>query len=85
MSVDAVVGETNDGYLNDIRRRALTSAQILDAGTGTVAFDWKDGVGTSSRRPPSVVGGWTVGVLVQTNFGGMLTAEGSAKSSAGST
>jgi D-aminopeptidase len=92
MSVNAVVGETNDGYLNDIRRRALTSAQIIDAiksarsgpveegavgaGTGTVAFGWKGGIGTSSRRLPSVVGGWTVGVLVQTNFGGVLTVDG---------
>jgi D-aminopeptidase len=92
MTVNAVVGETNDGYLNDIRRRALTSAQILDAirsaragaveegavgaGTGTVAFGWKGGIGTSSRRLPAVVGGWTVGVLVQTNFGGVLTVDG---------
>jgi D-aminopeptidase len=92
MTVNAVVGETNDGYLNDIRRRALTSAQILEAvksahagpveegavgaGTGTVAFGWKGGIGTSSRRLPAVVGGWTVGVLVQTNFGGVLTVDG---------
>jgi D-aminopeptidase len=87
-----VVGETNDGYLNDIRGRALTSAQILDAirsahagpveegavgaGTGTVAFGWKGGIGTSSRRLPAVVGSWTVGVLVQTNYGGALTVDG---------
>ena len=92
MTVNAVVGETNDGYLNDIRRRALTSAQILEAiksarggpveegavgaGTGTVAFGWKGGIGTSSRRLPAVAGGWTVGVLVQTNFGGVLTVDG---------
>src|SRR6516164_1654299 len=92
MTVNAVVSETNDGYLNDIRGRALTSAQILDAiksaragpveegavggGTGTVAFGWKGGIGTSSRRLPAVVGGWTVGVLVQTNFGGVLTVDG---------
>jgi D-aminopeptidase len=92
ITVNAVVGETNDGYLNDIRRRALTSAQILDAiksarggpveegavggGTGTVAFGWKGGIGTSSRRLPAVLGGWTVGVLVQTNFGGVLTVDG---------
>ena len=92
MTVNAVVGETNDGYLNDIRGRALTSAQIVDAiksaragpveegsvgaGTGTVAFGWKGGIGTSSRRLPAVVGGWTVGVLVQTNFGGVLTVDG---------
>jgi D-aminopeptidase len=92
MSVNAVVGETNDGTLNDIRARALTSAQILEAiksaragpveegavgaGTGTVAFGWKGGIGTSSRRLPGVAGGWTVGVLVQTNFGGVLTIDG---------
>jgi len=92
MTVNAVVGETNDGYLNDIRRRALTSTQILEAiksaragaveegavgaGTGTVAFGWKGGIGTSSRRLPAVVGGWTVGVLVQSNFGGVLTVDG---------
>jgi len=84
--------ETNDGYLNDIRGRALTSAQIVDAirsaragtveegavgaGTGTVAFGWKGGIGTSSRRLPAVLGSWTVGVLVQTNFGGALTVDG---------
>ena len=92
MSVNAMVGETNDGYLNDIRARTLTSAQILaainsarggaveegavGAGTGTVAFGWKGGIGTSSRRVPGVSGGWTVGVLVQTNFGGVLTIDG---------
>src|SRR5215472_15729453 len=92
MSANGVVGETNDGYLNDIRGRALTSAQILDAirsahagtveegavgaGTGTVAFGWKGGIGTSSRRVPAASGGWTVGVLVQTNFGGVLTVDG---------
>jgi D-aminopeptidase len=92
MTVNAVVGETNDGYLNDIRARTLTSTQILEAirtahggaveegavggGTGTVAFGWKGGIGTSSRRVPAVSGGWTVGVLVQTNFGGVLTIDG---------
>jgi len=92
VSVNAVVGETNDGYLNDIRRRALTSAHVLDAirsartgpveegavgaGTGTIAFGWKGGIGTSSRRLPAVLGSWTVGVLVQTNFGGALTVDG---------
>src|SRR5215831_1770891 len=92
MSVNAVVGETNDGYLNDIRGRALTSAQISDAirsaragpveegavgaGTGTVAFGWKGGIGTSSRRLPQKLGGYTIGVLVQTNFGGVLTIAG---------
>lgn len=92
VSVNAVVGETNDGYLNDIRGRALTSAQILQAitsarsgpveegavgaGTGTVAFGWKGGIGTSSRRLPRVTGSWTVGVLVQSNFGGVLSVDG---------
>jgi len=92
LSANAVVGETNDGYLNDIRGRALTSAQVLaaikaahagpveegavGAGTGTVAFGWKGGIGTSSRRLPQVAGGWTVGVLVQSNFGGVLTVDG---------
>ena len=92
MSVNAIVGETNDGNLNDIRARTLTSAQILQAirsaragpveegavgaGTGTVAFGWKGGIGTSSRRLPAVSGGWTVGVLVQTNYGGVLTVNG---------
>ena len=92
LSANAVVGETNDGYLNDIRGRALTAAHILEAinaahsgpveegavgdGTGTVAFGWKGGIGTSSRRLPTALGGWTVGVLVQTNFGGILTVDG---------
>ena len=92
MTVNAVVGETNDGYLNDIRGRALTSAQIgqairsaragpveegaVGAGTGTVAFGWKGGIGTSSRRLPAAAGRWTVGVLIQSNFGGILTVDG---------
>jgi D-aminopeptidase len=92
MTVNAVVGETNDGYLNDIRGRALTSAQIVQAirsahagpveegavgaGTGTVAFGWKGGIGTSSRRLPAASGSWTVGVLIQSNFGGILTVDG---------
>jgi D-aminopeptidase len=92
MSVNAIVGETNDGYLNDIRSRVVTSAQILQAirsaqagpvdegavgaGTGTVAFGWKGGIGTSSRRLPGNLGSWTVGVLVQSNFGGVLTIDG---------
>jgi D-aminopeptidase len=91
-SVNAVVGETNDGYLNDIRGRHVTPANAVaaieaaregpvqegavGAGTGTVAFDWKGGIGTSSRRLPRSLGGWTVGVLVQTNFGGVLQVAG---------
>jgi D-aminopeptidase len=91
-SVNAIVGETNDGYLNDIRGRHVTPANAIaaieaaregpvqegavGAGTGTVAFDWKGGIGTSSRRLPQSLGGWTVGVLVQTNFGGVLQVAG---------
>lgn len=88
-SLNAVVGETNDGYLNDIRARplrpehvraALESASTADvqegaigAGTGTIAFGWKGGIGTASRVTPD---GHTVGVLVQSNFGGTLTIAG---------
>lgn len=86
-SINAVVGETNDGALNAIRsrpirvehvRRALESAGeevqegSVGAGTGTVAFGWKGGIGTSSRVLPASLGGWMVGVLVQSNFGGIL-------------
>lgn len=92
LSVNPLVGETNDGYLNDIRSRpiteqdvfaAITSAKAgaveegcVGAGTGTVAFGFKGGIGTSSRRLPAALGGYTVGVLVQTNFGGILTIQG---------
>lgn len=91
-SVNVVVGETNDGTLNDIRRRAVTERHVLDAiahadtgpveqgsvgaGRGTIAFGWKGGIGTASRRLPPALGGWTVGVLVQSNFGGVLTING---------
>ncbi|HEX6603538.1 MAG TPA: P1 family peptidase [Sphingomicrobium sp.] len=91
-SVNAVVGETNDGFLNDIRGRHVTAAHAIaaieaaregpvaegavGAGTGTVAFGWKGGIGTSSRRLPASLGGWTVGVLVQSNYGGVLTVAG---------
>jgi D-aminopeptidase len=91
-SVNPVVGETNDGYLNDIRSRpiaeedvfsAIASAKdgpveegVVGAGTGTVAFGFKGGIGTSSRRIPDSLGGYTVGVLVQTNFGGILSIAG---------
>jgi D-aminopeptidase len=91
-SVNVVVGETNDGYLNAIRRRAVAAPDVLaaldgaragpvaegsvGAGRGTVAFGWKGGIGTASRRLPAGLGGWTVGVLVQTNFGGVLTIAG---------
>lgn len=88
-SVNAVVGETNDGVLNDIRARAVKPEHVLKAlgdasngpvaegvvgaGTGTVAFGFKGGIGTSSRRLAPQQGGFTVGVLVQSNFGGQLT------------
>ena len=91
-SVNAVVGETNDGMLNDIRGRHVTVADArraietandgpvaegnVGAGTGTVAFGWKGGIGTASRRLPPALGGWTVGVLVQANYGGVLTIAG---------
>lgn len=91
-SVNAVVGETNDGYLSDIRARVLTKGHFVSAievaesgpvdegavgaGTGTVAFGFKGGIGTSSRKLPSDLGGFIVGVLVQSNFGGVLTIDG---------
>jgi D-aminopeptidase len=94
LSINAVVGETNDGYLNDIRGRHVTEDDVIHAirearddsveegsvgaGTGTVAFGWKGGIGTASRRVPAKYGGYTVGVLVQTNFGGILTIAGVA-------
>jgi D-aminopeptidase len=91
-SINPIVAETNDGYLNDIRGRhagrdevfaALKAAKdgpvaegSVGAGTGTVAFGFKGGIGTSSRALPQNLGGYTVGVLVQTNFGGVLTING---------
>lgn len=91
-SVNAVVGETNDGYLNDIRGMHLSSEEVMKAilssqegivqegnvgaGTGTVCFGWKGGIGTASRKLPESMGGYTVGVLVQTNFGGNLQIAG---------
>ena len=91
-SINPVVGETNDGYLNDIRGRHIAPEDVfaalngarggpveegaVGAGTGTVAFGWKGGIGTASRRLPASLGGYTVGVLVQTNFGGVLTIAG---------
>ena len=92
LSVNPVIGETNDGYLNDIRGRHITPDDVfaaikkaktgpveegnVGAGTGTVAFGWKGGIGTSSRKLPQNLGGYTVGVLVQTNFGGVLSIAG---------
>ena len=91
-SVNPLVAETNDGYLNDIRGRHITAADVLSAirnakpgpveegsvgaGTGTVAFGFKGGIGSASRRLPASLGGYTVGVLVQSNFGGVLTING---------
>ena len=91
-SVNAVVGETNDGGLNDIRTRRVTAKDVVaaieaakdgpvlegsvGAGTGTAALGWKGGIGTSSRVLPSRLGGYTVGTLVQSNFGGILTIDG---------
>ncbi len=92
LSVNPVVAECNDGFLNDIRARVVTPADIVlaiqaarsgpvqegcvGAGTGVRCMGWKGGIGTSSRRLPSSLGGFTVGVLVQTNFGGSLTIDG---------
>lgn len=91
-SVNVVAGETNDGFLNDIRGQHVSADDVIaaieaasegpvaegnvGAGTGTRAFGWKGGIGTSSRRLPEALGGWTVGVLVQANFGGILTMDG---------
>lgn len=91
-SVNAVVAETNDGFLNDIRGRHVGREEVfaalrtardgeveegsVGAGTGTMAFGFKGGIGTSSRLLPQALGGYTVGVLVQTNFGGVLSING---------
>lgn len=91
-SINPLVAETNDGRLNDIRGRHITSDDVrraiegatggpveegaVGAGTGTTAFGFKGGIGTASRRLPSQLGGYTVGVLAQTNFGGVLTING---------
>src|SRR5437667_2629790 len=91
-SINPLIGETNDGYLNDIRGRVVGRDEVfgaiknarggsveegtVGAGTGTIAFGFKGGIGTASRRLPAALGGYTVGVLVQTNFGGILTING---------
>jgi len=91
-SINPVVGETNDGYLNDIRALRVKVDDVLDAlekthsgrvkegavgaGTGTIALGFKGGIGTSSRVLPAEQGGYTVGVLVQSNFGGLITVAG---------
>lgn len=91
-SINPLVAETNDGYLNDIRGRHVSREDVVaaiknakggavaegsvGAGTGTVAFGFKGGIGTASRKLPQSLGSFTVGVLVQTNFGGVLTING---------
>jgi D-aminopeptidase len=91
-SINPVVGETNDGGLNDIRSRPIRPEHVrtalenaspgpveegaVGAGTGTSAFGWKGGIGTSSRVLPDALGGYTVGVLIQSNFGGVLSMDG---------
>ena len=91
-SVNAVVGETNDGGLNKIQQRYVTPEIVLQAlanakpgpveqgcvgaGTGTVAFNFKGGIGTSSRKLPESLGGYTIGVIVQSNYGGILEIDG---------
>lgn len=91
-SINPLVAETNDGYLNDIRGRHITRDDVFNAiknakggvvdegsvgaGTGTIAFGWKGGIGTSSRKLPASLGGYTVGILVQSNFGGVLSIYG---------
>jgi D-aminopeptidase len=91
-SVNPVVGETNDGWLNDIRGRHVKKNHVLEAirkaadgpveegnvgaGTGTMCYGFKGGIGTSSRRLPETRGGYTVGVLVQSNFGGIFQIKG---------
>ena len=91
-SVNAIVGETNDGRLNDIRGMHVTPQMVIDAingahggpveqgnvgaGTGTICFGFKGGIGTSSRVLPESLGGYNIGVLVQTNYGGILEIDG---------
>lgn len=91
-SVNPIVGECNDGHLNDIRRRIINAEDVeaaihdasdgpvaegcVGAGTGVRCMGWKGGIGSSSRSLPAKLGGYKVGVLVQTNFGGSLTVAG---------
>ncbi|MBS1770518.1 MAG: P1 family peptidase [Acidobacteria bacterium] len=91
-SINPLVAETNDGGLNDIRGRHVTREDVfaalknakggpveegsVGAGTGTIAFGWKGGIGTASRKLPQDLGGYTIGILVQTNFGGVLSIDG---------
>ena len=91
-SVNALIGETNDGGLNDIRGMRIRSTHVIEAirnaqsgpveegtvgaGTGTECYGWKGGIGTSSRRLPERFGSYNIGILVQSNFGGVLTMGG---------
>ena len=91
-SVNPIVGETNDGWINDIRQRVITREDVIEAlkkaasgpvkegavgaGTGTICFGYKGGIGTASRKLPEALGGYTIGVLVQTNHGGILQING---------
>lgn len=91
-SINPLVAETNDGFLNDIRSRPVSRDDVFNAiknasggpveegsvgaGTGTVAFGWKGGIGTASRKLPQSLGGYMLGVLVQSNFGGVLSVDG---------
>lgn len=91
-SVNPIIGETNDGWLNDIQGRHIREEHVLEAiqnaaggpvtegnvgaGTGTICFGFKGGIGTASRRLPESLGAYTIGVLVQTNFGGILEIDG---------
>ena len=91
-SINPVVGETNDGRLNDIRARPIRAEHVVEAlegattgpvaegsvgaGTGTRAYGWKGGIGTASRVLPASLGGYRIGVLLQSNFGGVLTIAG---------
>lgn len=91
-SVNPVVGECNDGFLNDIRAQRIGRSDVVKAiaaartgavaegcvgaGTGTRCLGWKGGIGTASRRLPEKIGGYTIGVLVQSNFNGILSVGG---------
>ncbi len=91
-SINPVVAECNDGWLNNIRKRVVRASHVVEAirrartgpveegavgaGTGMMALGWKGGIGTASRKLPVALGGWTVGVLVLANYGGMLVVDG---------
>ena len=91
-TINPIVGETNDGRLNNMWKDPIQNKEVFDAldnasnghveegsvgaGKGTQAFGWKGGIGTSSRVLPESLGGYTIGVLVQTNYGGILEING---------